>query len=176
MPWPVPGDGECLIHTILFCRGCPNDHKARIRLRRELAAFVEKNIDDPELQQALVCLGEKGLSEEGRSVPCPVPPPTHRLETEPPKKQPKIDSTHDAMPIGDAAEDIDEVVEAITKITNITQKKTSNAILLRSVARQLTPPQCAAILENQKEALQSSAHEHTQEKDTDDHAQAGRKC
>ena len=66
MPWPVPGDGECLIHSILYCLGEINSRRSRAKLRQSLAKFVNDHLDDEELQSAMEQLGEKGLAATQR--------------------------------------------------------------------------------------------------------------
>ncbi len=67
-PWPVPGDGDCAVHGILFCTGQthlgPSGALARERLRGRLRRYLLDHLDDEELQSACVRLGEKGLAYE----------------------------------------------------------------------------------------------------------------
>ena len=169
MPWPVPGDGDCLLHSFLYCCGASSTQSAREELRIGLATFIHKNLDEPDLQDALVLLGEHGLSEdvatlplmppdatEEISEPVAVPPlmPPHVTEdvTEPVAKRMKkeLPGESPSLPEEMVSTDVDHVVRAMATMTNITTGKMANAYLLRTVAQQLTSEQRTALIGNIK--------------------------
>ena len=68
LPWPVPGDGDCLLHALLWSMGRQSlgdiGKHARHSMRKHLAAFVRSNAQDMELQRAAISFGEHHLAEE----------------------------------------------------------------------------------------------------------------
>ena len=68
IPFPVPGDGDCLMHSLLWGMGRshlgPAGSQSRNNMRHELATFAKLHANDPELQQACLFFGEKGLALE----------------------------------------------------------------------------------------------------------------
>jgi len=144
MPWPVPGNGDCIISSCLFGTGLSSPLQAdRDKIRQELAAFATARADDEELQLALVHLGERGLAREGLSVPCcPIADASGDIPPEePPWKKQKVDECDRAT-----ADDIEETVRALGKVTNVTPKKATNAAMLQHVARQLTETERKALV------------------------------
>jgi len=169
MPWPVPGDGDCLLHSFLYCIGASTDQSTRDKLRIELAAFIIKNLDEPNLQDALVFLGEHGLSEdvatpplmppdatEEISEPVAIPPlmPAHVTEeiSEPVAKRMKKDLSGESPSLPEVmlSTDVDHVIRAMSTVTNITTEKVANAYLLRTVAQQLTSEERTTLIGNSK--------------------------
>ncbi len=64
MPWPVPGDGDCLFHSILWLQGRDSlgivGMSCRADLRRAIAYFLEEpaQAEDPLWHEAVPLLGE----------------------------------------------------------------------------------------------------------------------
>ena len=64
--WPVPGDGDCMFHSVLWGLGIqhlgPIGAQQRLLLRTQCAEFLQSHVNDRELQQACVSLGEQDVS------------------------------------------------------------------------------------------------------------------